>query len=162
MITAIANGSDGTRIVLLGVSRGNIDRLIAGQPIRATAATHPGFPADLVVGVMFGETDAAITEMLKGHIGEHTKVNVVPGADPAAVRVVRGVPLGATGEYPYGQQDATDEGELMAAMAADPRNGVVRIDFGKSVAWLSLPAKAAREWAALLISKADELERKLS
>ena len=161
MITAIANATDGTRIVLLGVSRGNIDRLTDGKPIRATAATHPGFPKDLVVGIMFGETDAAITEMLKNYIGDQTKVHVVPGADAAAVQVL-GVPIGATGRYPYGQQDATDEGELAAAMAADPKNGVVRIEFGKPVAWLSLPAKAAREFAALLVSKADELEKKMS
>lgn len=161
MITAIALRDDGARIVLLGISRGNVDRLVAGKPIRATAETHPGFPPDLVVGVMFGETDAAITEILKEHVGNQTKVTVVPGADRAAVEVL-GVKLGATGRFPYGQADATDEGELAAAVAADPRNGVVRIEFGKPVAWLSLPAKAARAFAALLVSKADELERKLS
>ena len=40
--------------------------------------------------------------------------------------------LGATGRYP--------------------------VEFGKPVAWLGLPAREARELAALLTSKADELD----
>jgi hypothetical protein len=68
--------------------------------------------------------------------------------------------IGATGEFPYGTVDATDEGELRMAIAADPRNGVVRIEFGKPVAWLGLPTVHARGLAAMLIEKADELDRR--
>lgn len=68
--------------------------------------------------------------------------------------------LGATGQFPYGKADEHDEGELRLAMAADHASGIVRIVFGKSVAWLGLPAREARAFAALLIEKADELDRR--
>lgn len=69
--------------------------------------------------------------------------------------------LGTTGRYPYGKIPG-DDGELAAAIAADPRNGVVRMEFGTPVAWVAFPAKLARHFAKVLIEKADEVERKLS
>lgn len=70
--------------------------------------------------------------------------------------------LGATGRYPYGRADRTDEGELRMALACDHSNGIVRVEFGKPVAWLGLPVREAREFAALLVSKADELDARKS
>lgn len=67
--------------------------------------------------------------------------------------------LGATGRYPRGPMDATDEGELRAALTIDRQNAVIRIEFGKPIAWLGLPSKEARDFAKLLIEKADELDR---
>jgi len=67
--------------------------------------------------------------------------------------------LGATGRFPFGKADATDEGELTMALAADHANGIVRIHFGKPIAWIGLPTTHARELAAMLIAKADELDR---
>ena len=65
---------------------------------------------------------------------------------------------GATGRFPHGKADATDEGELRMALAADHANGIVRVIFGKSVAWLGLPSREARALAALLVEKADEID----
>jgi len=73
---------------------------------------------------------------------------------------LKGFKLGATGAYPYGKTDATDEGELRMALAADPQNGIVRIEFGKPIAWLGLPSRQARELAAALIDKADDLDKR--
>lgn len=70
--------------------------------------------------------------------------------------------LGETGRYPYGPLDRHDEGELAVAIAADPKNGVIRFEFGKPVAWLALPATHARQLSKLLAAKADELEKRLS
>jgi len=67
--------------------------------------------------------------------------------------------LGATGRYPRGAADAHDEGELRMALAADRANGIVRLEFGKPIAWLGLPSTEARQLAALLIEKADEVDR---
>ncbi len=78
MITARATGDDGTEILLLGVTRENIRRLTAGQPIRVSAETHPGFPDNLRVFIVFGETEHALAETLKPFIGEETKVIAVP------------------------------------------------------------------------------------
>ncbi len=70
--------------------------------------------------------------------------------------------IGETGAFPYGKLAPDDEGELAVAIAADPRQGVVRFDFGKSIKWLALPAGHARQLAALLIDKASELEQRVS
>jgi hypothetical protein len=75
--------------------------------------------------------------------------------------------LGATGEFPYGKLSAPtgaseDEGELAMALAADPQHGIIRLVFGKPVAWLALPPMQARHLATLLMEKADQVERKLS
>jgi len=68
--------------------------------------------------------------------------------------------LGATSRFPYGKADATDEGELRMALAADHSNGIVRVQFGKPIAWLGLPSREARALAAVLIEKADELDKR--
>ena len=68
--------------------------------------------------------------------------------------------LGATGEHPYGTMGPDDKGELRAALTADHRHGVVRMEFGTLVKWVGLPAAHARHLAQLLLDKADELDRK--
>jgi hypothetical protein len=68
--------------------------------------------------------------------------------------------MGATGQHPYGKLRPDDEGELTVAMAVDRAQGVIRMEFGKPVAWLALPAAHARHLAKLLVEKADDLDRK--
>lgn len=68
--------------------------------------------------------------------------------------------LGATGQFPRGRAADDDEGELRMALAADHANAIVRIEFGKPIAWLGLPVGEARQFAHMLIEKADELERR--
>lgn len=70
--------------------------------------------------------------------------------------------IGATGRYPFGKADASDEGELAMAVMVDHRNGIVRVEFGKPIGWLGIPSVQARELAAILIEKADELDRRKS
>jgi len=68
--------------------------------------------------------------------------------------------LGATGKFPRGKADEHDEGELRIAIATDHANAIVRIEFGTTVSWLGLPSAEARQLAALLNEKADELDRR--
>lgn len=68
--------------------------------------------------------------------------------------------LGATGRYPRGHMGGDDQGELAAAVVLDPANAVLRIVFGKPVAWVALPAEDARALAQILVEKADELDRR--
>jgi hypothetical protein len=70
--------------------------------------------------------------------------------------------IGASGQHPFGKLGRDDEGELTVAVATDVRNGVVRMQFGKPVAWLALPASTCRGWAKMLLERADELEKKMS
>jgi hypothetical protein len=68
--------------------------------------------------------------------------------------------LGATGRRPFGNASDDDEGELQFAIAADHTQGIVRVEFGKAVAWIGLPSTQARELAKILTEKADELDRR--
>jgi len=78
MVTALANTPDGERVIVLGVSRSNIERLLAGHPIDVTAESHPGFPPDLIIAIFFRETERDLTQSLQELITEQTKVTVVP------------------------------------------------------------------------------------
>lgn len=60
----LARGTDGT--LLIGLSRENITRLQAGQPI-VISKDRQGFelPPEIPrIGILYGETEAAITEQL--------------------------------------------------------------------------------------------------
>ena len=64
--------------------------------------------------------------------------------------------LGATGEYPDGKLNDTDEGELCLAIGR--RNGLVSMQFGKPIAWFSFPPTQAREMAQALLTHAEACE----
>ena len=62
--------------------------------------------------------------------------------------------LGATGKFPEGKLNPSDEGELKFAVAGLPDGQGVKIEFGKPVAWLVLPQSLAIELGKLLMLKA--------
>lgn len=66
--------------------------------------------------------------------------------------------LGATGRYPEGKLGAHDEGEIAFAVAADPVNKKILIDFGKPVAFLGMNKAQAVELGQMLIAKAKQLK----
>ena len=61
--------------------------------------------------------------------------------------------IGASGRYPQGKLDDSDEGELTMAVTRD--GDVIRIDFGKPVAWLAMSAEEALGLARLLVERAN-------
>lgn len=61
--------------------------------------------------------------------------------------------LGATGKFPAGKLNKDDEGELQLAIGVT-RDGLVRIDFGKPVAWLAMTKADAAKFAGLLMKHA--------
>ena len=65
--------------------------------------------------------------------------------------------FGATGKFTHGKLNKDDEGELRFAVSVV--GSVIRIDFGKEVAWLGLYAANARELAKALMSAADQAEK---
>lgn len=66
--------------------------------------------------------------------------------------------LGGTGKFPFGKLNEDDEGELRAAVR-HTAEGFVRIDFGKPVAWVTLPPAYAREFAKIILEHADKAEK---
>jgi hypothetical protein len=82
------------------------------------------------------------------------------GGDVPDEQLVQKHGLGATGAYPHGRVAPDDQGELKVAIAADPANRRVRIEFGKPVAWLSLTPEDALVLAEHLTIKARVLWRR--
>lgn len=68
------------------------------------------------------------------------------------------VELGATGNYPHGKLDETDEGELRIGITHDPVDGVVKIAFGKLISWLALEAIEAEALADLIKTHVQALK----
>jgi hypothetical protein len=67
VIKATGGSKDGTPMLILGLSRTNTDRLLAGQPIHVRAdQTDPRLPA-LHIVLMGGETEQAIAAELGQH-----------------------------------------------------------------------------------------------
>jgi hypothetical protein len=62
--------------------------------------------------------------------------------------------FGATGKFPMPALNDDDEGALRLGVAYDSINGLVRVDFGKPVAWLALPPPEATELAKVLLKHA--------
>jgi hypothetical protein len=62
--------------------------------------------------------------------------------------------LGATGRFPEGKLNDDDEGELRLGVAYDKLDGIVRIEFGKPVAWVGLPPSQAIEFARVILKHA--------
>lgn len=68
--------------------------------------------------------------------------------------------FGPLKSHSEGKIRSDDEGDIAIGIAADPRNRIIRIEFGTTISWLGLPANKARELAKLLVEKADEVDRK--
>jgi len=67
-------------------------------------------------------------------------------------------PTGPTGDFPLGRLNADDDGGLKIGIAADKANGIVRVDFGKPVAWIGLDKTTALDLARRLTWHAEKLK----
>jgi hypothetical protein len=73
--------NDKEQLILLGLSHENIRRLMKGEPMRITRATHgDGVPDGWVIIIDYGETEQALAAKLKsmGVIDEETIVHKDP------------------------------------------------------------------------------------
>jgi len=64
--------------------------------------------------------------------------------------------LGATGQFPEGKLNESDEGETRIAITHD--KGKVVIDFGTATAWIGFTSTQAREIANALTHHADQID----
>jgi len=79
LVCSTLAGHDGTTVLLLGLSRANLERLEAGDPIRVTRATHGlPVPETLTVLIIAGETEASMEADLR-HLGAITDETVMNG-----------------------------------------------------------------------------------
>jgi hypothetical protein len=66
--------------------------------------------------------------------------------------------VGATGRFPQGKLDKTDEGELAIGVAADHSQQIIRIEFGKPVAWIGFSKQQALQLSDLIRKNAEKLD----
>jgi hypothetical protein len=81
-------------------------------------------------------------------------------AEKAARRAKRRPKLGPTGDFPHGKLSSDDEGGINVALGhhiAPDGTRMVQLDFGKPVAWLSLPGDQAIAFALTLMKHAGFL-----
>lgn len=82
MMIARATSDDGkTEVLLLGLSRVNVERLMQGKPIRIAQETHgEGIPEGWKILILFGETENDMREELRaaGVIDAQTKETTDP------------------------------------------------------------------------------------
>jgi hypothetical protein len=76
MVKAIIKHDAGTDLIL-GVTRGNVDRMVAGKPIRVDLREME-VTADGNILIFFGETEQDLKDQLAEFIGPETKVTVDP------------------------------------------------------------------------------------
>lgn len=58
---------------------------------------------------------------------------------------------GATGQFPEGKIGEDDEGELLVQIAYDAEHGLIRVEFGKPVAWLMLKPQDSVDLGKMLV-----------
>lgn len=64
--------------------------------------------------------------------------------------------LGATGKFPDGKIDESDQGELCIGIAFDEKSGNVIVNFGKPVWWFAMPPEQIIAFAHTLIHHAEQ------
>jgi hypothetical protein len=70
MIKALGTAKDGRRVVLLGLSRLNTERLLDGKPIRVDLQAQLGVAGGDIILICAGETESDIAaELTKAGIG---------------------------------------------------------------------------------------------
>lgn len=68
--------------------------------------------------------------------------------------------LGATGDFPEGRADETDEGAIEFGVSHNVERARVFMNFGKPVAWLALTLVQAEQLGELLMRQARECREK--
>jgi hypothetical protein len=87
----VARGEMATGLFLiLGLSRNNVERLMAGRPIVMKNSTHKGIPEGWEISIFFGEDEQAMAQLLKKAglmIPGETKTHIDPrlGFDEDAI-----------------------------------------------------------------------------
>ena len=73
-------------------------------------------------------------------------------------KLAEALKVGATGEFPHGKLNESDEGEIRLAIGSFKGN--VILVFGKPITWIGLPPHEARALAEKLREKAWQAMRK--
>ena len=80
MISAKASSDNVPNILMFGLSRENVRRLVAGQPIILKRSVHEVVPEGWEICLFFGETEREMAELFRKHglITKDTQVKIDP------------------------------------------------------------------------------------
>lgn len=70
-------------------------------------------------------------------------------------KLVEQYAIGPTGQFPQGQLNEHDEGELRVAVGVE--GGKVVVHFGKKIAWICMTKTEVHALVRVLLAKADRL-----
>jgi hypothetical protein len=77
-------GGAGDKLLILGLTAANVERLMRGQPIHVRRAVHgAGVPPGWEVLLVYGQDEASLRAQLGPGVGPGTKVYGTPGLDDA-------------------------------------------------------------------------------
>jgi hypothetical protein len=134
---------DGGRLIGLGLSRANCERLLFHRPIKIDLRSDLNIPWKGEILLLAGETEATLTHELREFIGEDVLMHAEEGLEdppdpPAPIKSVPG---------------------FQCIVGADLESGKVIFDLqGKAVTQFGLTADGARRLAEVLINEAAKLE----
>jgi len=80
MYATVEENGETRRLVIFGLSHGNIGRLLNGDPIKFRGETC-GLPPDVDVMIFVGENEREMAKEFAQFVGPETKVNVDPKLD---------------------------------------------------------------------------------
>lgn len=144
MIKFTGTAKDGGRLIGLGLSRGNCERLLDNRPIKIDLRADLNIPFKGEIVLLAGETEATIAHALRDFIAPDAVVHVDEGlADPREVVAmpIKNVP------------------GFQCTVGADLDRGKVVFDLqGKAVTQFGLTADGARRLAEVLVREAHKLD----
>jgi len=79
VITVVMSNDQGDRMILVGLTRTSIERLLNGCPLRLSAETQSGFPTDTTIYVVYSDTDRALIEDIRSVLPDDFKIVTMPG-----------------------------------------------------------------------------------
>jgi len=148
MIKFSGDSQDDGRLIGVGLSRGNCERLLAGIPISLDLRKDFNIPWRGLILLMGGENEQAIADEMAPWITPDTKIIHDPSLDEA--------PAPATGGFAKAPVEKSEAG-FKAAVGAE--NGMVVFDMGnKGVTSFGLTPEGALRLAEVLATEAAKAE----
>jgi hypothetical protein len=143
MIKFIGETQDGGRLIGIGLSRSNCDKLLEHHPIRINLRTDLNIPWRGEILIIAGESEATLTEELSPLIGPET---VVTGDKPDQQ------------ELSEARRTKLVDG-FRCEITVDPEKKMIVFQMAAPVDSFGLTAEGARRLAAELLTRAAQCEK---
>lgn len=89
---------------------------------------------------------------------KHGECSICGQHEASPLHILSPQAAGAPGLHPKGKLDESDDGQLNMAIVTDPDAGLIRLVYGKPVAWMALGPDEAIGLARILLERAAEIK----